>query len=111
MKDDVQCPYCDADQEINHDDGFGYEENELHEMQCGECEKMFTFDTTIMYYYESYQADCLNGGEHKIVYPNRRNNRTHGFLDEETCKDCEYREKGDWYEDGKKLYVNGVAVR
>src|SRR3990167_9751303 len=61
---DVNCPYCDAEQEINHDDGYGYEEGVRHEQQCGECNKYFTFTTSISYYYESEKADCLNGSEH-----------------------------------------------
>jgi len=27
---DVECPYCGAEQEINHDDGQGYDEDVLH---------------------------------------------------------------------------------
>ena len=27
MYSDVECPYCGAEQEINHDDGYGYDEN------------------------------------------------------------------------------------
>ena len=38
---DVYCPYCGAEQEINHDDGYGYEEDRRYQQQCGECEKTF----------------------------------------------------------------------
>lgn len=61
---DINCPYCNAEQDINHDDGYGYEENETHNQQCEECDKYFTFTTSISYYYESEKADCLNGGGH-----------------------------------------------
>jgi len=61
---DVNCPYCDAEQEINHDDGRGYAEDETHQQQCSECDKHFTFTTSISYYYEAQKADCLNGAEH-----------------------------------------------
>ena len=61
---DINCPYCDAGQEINHDDGYGYEEDEVHQQQCGKCDKYFTFTTSISYYYEAEKADCLNDGEH-----------------------------------------------
>lgn len=27
---DLQCPYCEADQEVNHDDGMGYDESLRH---------------------------------------------------------------------------------
>lgn len=61
---DIECPYCGEDLEINHDDGAGYEENRLHEQQCHHCEKYFVFTTYISYSYEPYKADCLNEGEH-----------------------------------------------
>ena len=61
---DIECPYCGHEQEVNHDDGHGYAENELHEQQCGECYKTFVFTTYISYSYEPYKADCLNDGEH-----------------------------------------------
>lgn len=70
---DINCPYCDAGQEINHDDGYGYSEDEVHNQQCGDCDKYFTFTTSISYYYEVVKADCLNGDEHdfhpSITYP------------------------------------------
>ena len=61
---DIYCPYCDAAQEINHDDGYGYEECVSHEQCCGECDKNFTYTTSITYYYEAEKADCLNDGNH-----------------------------------------------
>jgi len=64
MSDDVACPYCGTYQEINHDDGYGYEEDGNHEQQCYNCEKNFIFTTAIIYHYEGYKADCLNGDEH-----------------------------------------------
>lgn len=64
---DINCPYCDHPQDINHDDGFGYTEDEMHEMQCDECDKYFVFTTSIHFYYEPFKADCLNGSEHKYV--------------------------------------------
>jgi hypothetical protein len=62
---DTNCPYCDAEIEINHDDGYGYEEDGRHEQECGECENTFTFTTSILYCYETEKAECLNGGDHK----------------------------------------------
>lgn len=84
---DVNCPYCDEMQEINHDDGQGYEESKLHQQQCYDCEMIFTFETSICFYYDVSKTDCLNGGEHKwvptITVPR---NRTKMF-----CKDCHER--------------------
>ena len=62
---DTNCPYCDAELDINHDDGHGYEENELHEQECRECGKTFVFTTYIIYSYTTYKADCLNGSKHE----------------------------------------------
>lgn len=58
---DIICPYCDAEQEINHDDGFGYEEGIKHEMQCSKCKKNFVFETSISFNYDAEKADHLNG--------------------------------------------------
>lgn len=66
MNDDVNCPYCDEPQEINHDDGAGYEEDQKHEQSCSKCDKNFVFTTSISFYYEAEKADCLNGGEHVV---------------------------------------------
>ncbi|NQV38202.1 MAG: hypothetical protein HQ509_09400 [Candidatus Marinimicrobia bacterium] len=64
MWDDINCPYCGAGQEINHDDGYGYEEGELYEQECPSCNKIFVFDTLITFSYTGYKADCSNGSEH-----------------------------------------------
>ncbi len=61
---DIKCPYCNADNDVNHDDGYGYEENTLHQQECGNCGKIYTYTTSISFYYESHKADCLNDGKH-----------------------------------------------
>lgn len=65
MNDDVECPYCETWQDINHDDGYGYEEDKTFEQECVSCEKTFVFTTSISFMYDAHVADCLNGGEHK----------------------------------------------
>lgn len=62
---DTNCPYCNAEIKINHDDGEGYAEDETHQQQCSECDKTFVFTTSIHFHYSPEKADCLNGGEHK----------------------------------------------
>ncbi len=65
MAHDVNCPYCNASEEINHDDGYGYAEDETFHQECGECGKTFVYTTvTTMHYYPG-KADCLNGGVHQ----------------------------------------------
>lgn len=61
---DLNCPYCDTELDVCHDDGFGYQEGTKHQMQCYLCDKTFVFETSISFYYEPEQADCLNGGAH-----------------------------------------------
>lgn len=68
MTNDMECPYCGAEQEVCHDDGQGYDESQKHEHTCSECDKTFVFETTISYHYEPFKADCLNGGEHKLKF-------------------------------------------
>jgi hypothetical protein len=62
---DVKCPYCNTEQDINHDDGYGYEEGVIHNQQCGRCSKYFSFTTSVSFYYDVDKADCLNGAPHK----------------------------------------------
>lgn len=80
---DVNCPYCNAEQEINHDDGFSYEEYIKHKMQCSECEKQFVFTTSIMYNYDAEKADCLNDGNHEYKL-------SHTFPSQFSKMRCEY---------------------
>jgi len=65
MSGEVQCPYCGKPQEVNHDDGYGYEEDKLYQQECRGCEKTFAFRTQISFSHSAYKADCLNDGEHQ----------------------------------------------
>ena len=99
MSQDVECPYCEEWLEVCHDDGFGYEEDVMHEMECHHCGKKFTFQTHISFDYYSEKADCLNGGEHDFTDWRRL------WTDEETgeetgeevmnrnCRTCEEKER------------------
>lgn len=86
MKNDMECPYCGAEQEVNHDDGYGYAEGVKHEHTCSECGKVFVFETYISFSYEPFKADCLNGAEHnlrfRIAIPREYSRMT--------CMDCDY---------------------
>lgn len=77
----INCPYCEAEVEINHDDGRGYEEDVKHQQECNNCNKTFVFNTIISFDYEPYKADCLNGGEHDFE-------PTHTFPIEFTKMEC-----------------------
>jgi hypothetical protein len=77
------CPYCDAEVEINHDDGYGYEEGDIHQQECGNCGKNFIYLTTIRINHELHQADCLNGAEHNY-------NKTHTIPEKFSRVVCKY---------------------
>lgn len=59
------CPYCGAEVEICHDDGYGLREDRLHEQHCHECGQTFVYETYISVTHELFKADCLNGAKHK----------------------------------------------
>jgi hypothetical protein len=94
--DDLECPYCGHWGDVCHDDGFGYEEGEKHEMQCRECEKSFVFYTSISYDYEPEKADCLNDGKHEIVEQTQDYDTF--ILTHSHCKTCDNK--------NKRTYVN-----
>ncbi|MDR1939067.1 MAG: hypothetical protein LBQ73_11310 [Tannerellaceae bacterium] len=61
---DVKCPYCGAEQDIYHVDGQGYEEDVVHSQMCDKCGMTFAFETTKVFYYKAFKADCLNDSPH-----------------------------------------------
>ena len=63
---DINCPYCNAELNICHDDGHGYSEDARHEQECEYCEKTFVYNTFISFSYRPYKADCLNGAPHRL---------------------------------------------
>ena len=86
MRDDVKCPYCGKEQEINHDDGYGRGED-AYQQECSHCEKIFVYNTTVIFYYEAVKAPGLNDGEHEWVdmkgYPEEL------FVGKQRCRICE----------------------
>lgn len=89
MNDDLQCPYCDADNEVCHDDGAGYSEDQRHEMTCHACDKSFTFTTSISFSYYPRKADCLNDGQHRLKFAKSYPARYSSMK----CADCDYARK------------------
>ena len=67
------CPYCGAEVEINHDDGYGLDESETFSQTCGTCDKTFVYTTSISVDHDLEKADCLNGSDHQfeltVTYP------------------------------------------
>ncbi len=64
MHKELECPYCDHEFDMDHDDGFGYEQDVTSQIECPECSKLFVFTTSISFHYCTSKADCLNNGEH-----------------------------------------------
>lgn len=85
---DTNCPYCDAEVEINHDDGYGYDEGKTHQQTCQNCDKTFAYTTEISFYYDTTKADCMNGGAHDY-----KEVKQYGWPEPRTllrCTDCEH---------------------
>jgi hypothetical protein len=79
---DIKCPDCGTENEINHDDGQGYEEDLEHTQDCSSCNVEFKFSTSIMYCYEVF---CGEDTPHKLeLYKD----------DFYFCENCEYVQKG-----------------
>jgi hypothetical protein len=89
VSDDVDCPYCGKEQEINHDDGYGFGEDIRYQQECGDCGKTFAFTTSISVDHRAHKADCLNGQPHKLkmsaTFP-----RMYSRM---ICDDCDYERK------------------
>jgi hypothetical protein len=79
---DIECPYCGAGKKIKHNDG--YDEGEIYQQECSECEKTFAFTTEISISYLAYKADCLNGSPHNY----RRTNTYPKWAARERCTTC-----------------------
>lgn len=80
---DVKCPYCGNEQEINHDDGYGYNEDEDYEQHCVSCDKAFKFTTTISF---SYSVQCQEGDHDMMPFGDR-------WPDMYECSKCDFYEK------------------
>lgn len=93
---DVECPYCGKEQEINHDDGYGYEEGKKHEQECPCCEKKFTYMTNISFWYQADVADCLNGFPHEYT-------PTHTYPKWRTKMKCLHCDEERWPTDDEKI--------
>lgn len=64
MYDTEECPYCEQQIKIDHDDGHGYEEGTIYQQECSKCGKTFVYTVEISFDHYLEKADCLNGGVH-----------------------------------------------
>ena len=104
---DINCPYCGFEQDINHDDGYGYQEDQTFQQQCENCEKYFVYTTCILFSYDVEKADCLNGEEHlwkkTITVPVEFAKLRCQICGEEKCLDP--------FEEGKICGKNDISCR
>ncbi|MCG3203990.1 MAG: hypothetical protein KCHDKBKB_00667 [Elusimicrobia bacterium] len=103
---DVDCPYCGKGQEIDHDDGVGYEEDRTYRQDCADCGKTFVYTTSISFSYDAEKADCLNGSEHNYqpshTFPKKYTKMVCKMCDDERQPTKEEREKYK-LDDGESL--------
>ena len=102
---DVNCPYCNHEQYINHDDGYGYSEDEKHTQECEGCKKTFVYTTYISYNHEASKADCLNGAEHTYK-PTTTHPRLYTKMECEHCGEQRSLTEEEW----KELNVSEIVI-
>jgi len=86
---DTECPYCGEGVNIDHDDGYGYEEDGTFEQECNKCYRTFNFSTSISYHYETEIILCLYEREHKFI-----SKPENLYPDGKICSVCEIEELG-----------------
>ena len=80
---DVNCPYCNDEQEIDHDDGYGYDEDRTHEQRCSKCGKDFEFTTSMSY---TYTVGCQSKDHEMEPFGEK-------WPDMYQCKNCDFYER------------------
>jgi len=60
MYNDAECPYCGYKFDVEEP----LDEDELDQIECDECGKIFLLSCVISYDYYTKEASCQNGGEH-----------------------------------------------
>jgi len=60
----VECPYCGEENEVSHDNGENYSEDETTETECSGCEKIFQIETSVIFDHRAIATPCLNDGNH-----------------------------------------------
>ena len=84
---DTYCPYCDEGVNIDHDDGYGYDEDVMFQQECGSCGKTFAYTSSMSWNYDPVKAPCMNGGEHK--WRAMSGHPKEHFASRERCEYCD----------------------
>jgi hypothetical protein len=83
---DVNCPYCEAQQDLSGHDFTG--EDVLNEHECKNCKKTFQFTTGISYFYRANKSDCLNDGGEHVWKLSTRYQHIYAHLEKLVCIHC-----------------------
>jgi hypothetical protein len=90
---EIECPYCNQWTELNHDDGYGYEEGETFNDECEHCSRVFVYTSSMTWYFDARQAPCKNAQPHDwqqiIGYPKE------AFIGRFRCTFCDEEERRD----------------
>jgi hypothetical protein len=62
----LTCPYCEKDFIKDEDRKYPHV---VYDSECNHCEKSFAYTIEINITTDSYEAECLNGGEHEWEIP------------------------------------------
>jgi len=63
--DEVNCPYCDGETNIDTTDFLCTDVR--YEVECKLCDKNFVFEVEYDAIFTAGKADCLNGEEHEFI--------------------------------------------
>lgn len=85
---EIECPYCEHEFDLNHDDGAFYDEEHRREEECPNCEKKFMVTSSMSWNFEGEKADCLNDGNHN--WKKKYNPKYYPqLIHREICEDCD----------------------
>lgn len=80
---DVQCPYCDTEIELCHDDGAHYGDDNTEDEQCPECDQTFQVTTNMYFTHSATCADDKHDWEKGTnVWEDREFTREHNCVGE-----------------------------
>lgn len=100
--DDLICPSCDTAQSEPYEYlNEGFSSGDRLEAECEECGISFGFSAEFEVKWTSWEAPCLNGGEHDLaVTPG---NEELQMPERTSCENCNYRKYTyPWRDDGER---------
>ncbi len=91
---EVECPYCNEEFDLCHDDGAFYREG-TEETECPACDKKFLVNCSVSWSYDAEKCECLNTGEHEWIkeYSEHLIKSHPELACRERCKHCDEKRK------------------